>query len=85
MSTEQEPTERLAQRFAKEPGEKLVKGRVQNRYAKLVLVAEPRFLGELRNTLDAPTLARMSATLDKNLAGVTERDLPRHLGELIRL
>lgn len=85
MSTEQEPTERVAQRFAKELGEKLAQGRVQNRYAKLVLVAEPRFLGELRNSLDAPTTALVSATLDKDLGGITERDLPRHLGDIVRL
>jgi len=85
MSTEQEPTERIAQRFAKELSEKLVKGRVQNRYTKLVLVAEPRFLGELRNSLDSPTTALVSATLGKDLGGITIHDLPKHLGDVVRL
>jgi len=85
MSTEQDPTERVAQRFAKELGERLTTGRVQNRYGKLLLVAEPRFLGELRNNLDAPTAAMVTGTLDKDLGGIIDRDLPKHLGELVRL
>lgn len=85
MSTERAPIERVAQRFAKELSEKLVKGRVQNRYKKLVLVAEPRFLGELRNSLDSPTTALVSATLAKDLGGIMTQDLPQHLGDVVRL
>jgi protein required for attachment to host cells len=85
MSTEQEPIQRIAQIFAKQLGEKLEKGRAQNRYSKLVLVAEPRFLGELRAALDAPTAALVSATLDKDLIGTEDRDVHHHLENLIRL
>lgn len=85
MSTEQAPIERVAQQFAKLLSEKLIKGRTQNRYAKLVLVAEPRFLGELRSALDSPTTALVSATLDKDLGGVEDRDVPKHLNDVIRL
>lgn len=85
MSTEQQPTERVAQQFAKHLGEKLVRGRTENRFSKLVLVAEPRFLGELRSALDSPTTALISATLDKDLGGVNDRDIPKHLSNVIRL
>ncbi len=85
MSKEHEPTEHVSQQFAKQLGEKLDLGRTQNRYSKLILVAEPRFLGELRATLPAPTAALVSAALDKDLIGVEDRDLPSHLGEAIRL
>jgi len=85
MSKEQEPTDRIAQRFAKELGTKLTQGRVQNRFGRLMLVAEPRFLGELRAHLDPSTAAMVSATLDKDLAGVNERELPGYLDEIVRL
>lgn len=85
MSTEQEPIEHVAQQFAKHLSEKLVRGRTENRFNKLVLVAEPRFLGELRSALDSPTTALISATLDKDLGGIEDRDIPKHLGDVVRL
>lgn len=85
MSTEQEPTERVAQQFAKQLSEKLVRGRTENRYTRLILVAEPRFLGELRSALDSPTTALVSATLDKDLGGIDDRDISKHLSNVVRL
>ena len=85
MSTEQAPTERVAQLFAKALGEQLKRGRNENRYAALVLVAEPRLLGELRATLDAPTAALVAATLDKDLGGIETRDLAQHLAGTVKL
>ena len=55
------------------------------RFGRLVLVAEPRLLGELRAALDKPTAALVSATLDKDLVGIDNRDIPRHLGKLVQL
>ncbi len=85
MSKEHEPTEQLSMRFAKSLGDRLDRGRIENRYGNLVLVAEPRFLGELRATLAAPTAALVSATLDKDLIGVENRDLPAHLSAVVRV
>ena len=59
--------------------------RAENRFGKLVLVAEPRLLGELRAALDKPTAALVSATLDKDLVGVDNRDIPMHLDNLVKL
>ena len=85
MSKEQAPTEHVTERFAKEPGDKLQHARTANRFAALVLVAEPHFLGALRAALDAPTAALISATVDKDLGGVETRDLPPHLSGVVRL
>jgi protein required for attachment to host cells len=49
------------------------------------LVAEPRLLGELRAALDKPTAALVSATLDKDLIDIDDRDLPKHLGQVVQL
>jgi len=53
--------------FAKQVTEKLYQARVDNRMDKLILVAPPRFLGVLRDKLDAPTQKLVIHSLDKDL------------------
>ncbi len=60
-------------------GELLDKGRTDHAYTKLVLIAEPGFLGELRNGLDQNTAALVSKTIGKNLPDISEHDLPDYL------
>ena len=84
MSQEVEPKKQIAERFAKELAELLDQGRNQHHYTKLVLVAEPNFLGILRGALSDPTASKVTASLDKDLADVPERDLMQHLGEIIQ-
>jgi protein required for attachment to host cells len=85
MSKEHEPKEQVALRFAKLLGDLLEKGRALNRYSKLVLIAEPKLLGELRDALPPHTASLVSATLDKDLGGISDRDLPAHVGGTIPL
>jgi len=85
MSQDQEATDQVATVFAKHLGDRLDKARTQNRYARLVMVADPRFLGELRATLTKNTAALVSATLDKDLGGVEDRDLPKFLENTVLL
>lgn len=79
MGKDHSPTEQVALRFARRLADLLEKARVRNRFGQLVLVAEPRFLGEIRAALSAPALALVVAEIDKDLCGVAQRDLPRHL------
>jgi protein required for attachment to host cells len=60
--------ERETKRFVRELGDVLEEGRVHRRYANLVLVAEPRFLGELRAAVTPETQALISATRSRDLA-----------------
>jgi len=85
LSSEQEPTAHVAEQFAKQLSSMLDDGRNQHRYGKLVLVAEPRFLGNLRAALSPPTAALVTAAVDKDLGGVEAHNMPKHLGEVIRL
>lgn len=85
MSKEQAPTEHVAQQFAKALADRLQHARTEGRYGALVLVADPRFLGELRAALDAPTAALVSGTLDKDLGGIDTRELPAHLASVVKL
>ncbi len=85
LSSEQEATEHLAEQFAKHLGTLLDDGRHRQRYSKLVLVAEPRFLGSLRAALSSSTAALVTATLGKDLGGVEPHNMPRHLADTLRL
>jgi len=85
LSQEHEAADQVSLMFAKHLCDKLEKARAENRFSKLVLVAEPRLLGELRAALDKPTTALVSATLDKDFVGVDNRDIPKRLGNLIQL
>ncbi len=85
MSTEEEPTEHVARRFAGELAEKLKDGRVHGRCNAIVLAANPRFLGQLREALDKPTADLVTASLDKDLQDVAEQDLARHLAAVLKL
>lgn len=80
---DQEPTMHIAEQFAKQLSAHLDGARKQQRFDKLVLVAEPRFLGMLRATLPATTAALVTATLDKDLGGINTRDLPRHVETVV--
>lgn len=80
---DQEPTLHIAEQFAKQLCAHLDQARKQQRYDKLVLVAEPRFLGLLRATLPPTTAALVTATLNKDLCGIDARDLPRHVETVV--
>ena len=79
MSTEQEPVEHIAQQFALDLAEVLNKGRVAHAYDKIVLMAEPKFLGILRAALAKNTATLVVQTISKNLPDINEQDLARYL------
>ena len=85
LGKEHEPTEQLAERFARELAGLLDEGRTHRRYAQLVLVAEPRFLGMLRAALTPATAALVVAALDKDLGDIDARELPKHLEGVLRV
>lgn len=79
MGTAQEPIEHIAQQFALHLAELLNKGRLAQAYDKLVLIAEPKFLGLLRAALDKNTAALVLQTISKNLPLLNEEDLANYL------
>lgn len=83
MSRAESPHERIAADFAREIGARLDKARGAGEMAELVLVAEPRFLGQLREALDTRTAACVVASVAKDLAHVEASVLGAHLGEAL--
>lgn len=68
--------------FANALAHKLQQGRNENAYRELVIIAAPRFLGLLRNALDPATAACVRGTLDKDYAGLNDRELIQRLDEM---
>ncbi len=50
---------------------------------KLVIIAAPAFLGELRNHLSSETSEKIVFELDKNLAHHSEEDIRSHLSKFL--
>lgn len=63
-----DPLEQESVRFAKTVATHLDRARQRDRYERLALVADPRFLGHLRHELTQATRSRLSAEIDKNLS-----------------
>ncbi len=78
-----DPTEQIAERFAKEIADQLRQKRVDNWLGRLVLVAPPAFLGRLRGALDEPTARLVVAELDHNMAQAKPLEIRDALSELI--
>jgi protein required for attachment to host cells len=56
-----------------------------HRFDKLVLVAPPRTLGDLRAALAPATRAKVSGELDRDLTQIPDHDLPSHLAGVVAL
>ena len=68
-----DPHEQENIRFAKTVATKIDAARKKERFDRLVLVADPRFLGHLRHTLSSATRQRLTTELQKNLADADPR------------
>lgn len=84
FSTEEAPTERIAKAFARGLADKLRQARLTGQFERLVLVAEPHFLGLMREALDVATERAVIASVAKDLAEVPVDRLAAHLPELPR-
>ena len=75
------PKEHEIQKFAKHVSERLEAARIEGKYDKLILVAAPKFLGQLRQNLSASAAALVFQEIAKNLSQHDAADIRRHLPE----
>lgn len=68
-----------AERFASELADVLDKGRTENAYRRLVLVAAPHFQGLLKAELNDHTRDMVSNIIDKDFTSCDIRELPSRL------
>jgi protein required for attachment to host cells len=73
------------QQFARRVAEMLDSESGKGAFDRLVLVAPPRTLGDLRAALGAATRAKVTGEIDKDLTPIADHDLPGHLEKVIVL
>ena len=72
-----------ADQFAAQLAQALEKGRTENRFQRLVLIAPPEFLGRIRNQLSKPTAQTVVAEIDKNLVHLDGAELLPYVKEQV--
>jgi len=73
------------QAFAREITTHLGRAAERNDFDRLVLVAAPHMLGEIRKGLSAVAKAKVTGELSKDLTHLPIHKLPEHLGEVMAL
>jgi protein required for attachment to host cells len=80
----EEPVQHEVRQFARLIGHRLDHAAAQQSFQRLALVAAPRFLGLLRESLDKQTRKLVTAELAKNVAAFARHDLDACLQALAR-
>lgn len=75
----EDPKNYEAERFASELAGELDKGRTQNAYRRLVLVATPQFQGLLKSQLNDHTRNMVAENINKDFTACNVRELPERL------
>jgi protein required for attachment to host cells len=70
-------------KFARELCDVLSQGLDQHAYDGLVLVAPPRFLGQLRSTMSHEVAKHVEASIDKDLSKLTPREAELRMREAL--
>jgi protein required for attachment to host cells len=65
--------------FAKQLAEHLEKGRTENRYHRLVLIAPPAFLGLLRSNLSREAQKLVEKTLAKDIVKLDAKEIEQYV------
>ncbi len=79
------PSDEAEHRFAKELVRMLERGLADNAFHHLVLIAPPKMLGILRETLGRGLAARLRASEPKDYTRTPDRELEGHLRQLVRI
>ncbi|RFU47588.1 host attachment protein [Paraburkholderia sp. DHOC27] len=72
-------TEKDREKFAKRVGEYIEKGRLHQRYNRLRLAIEPRFLGMVRADLSEDTRRMIFEQISEDLAGLSAGEIEARL------
>lgn len=81
METHNSPKEQDALRFVNEVVDHLERGRIANKFSRLILVAEPRFLGLLRKAIPPALGQTITLEINKDLSKADEQTIRSHLPE----
>lgn len=79
MSESVSPKEHESAKFCKTLSDAIEHARNEQAFDRLVIVAAPAFLGQLRKMLSASAAQLVTLEIDKNLAQMDEQDILAHL------
>ena len=79
----QDPHRELKRAFAAQLAAYIEERLAENAFSRLVLVAPPVTLGDLRAALSQPVRERVSAELDNDLTNTPVEELPKHLATVM--
>ena len=79
LGQSESPHERIAADFARRLAHRLRDGRVHNQFNRLVIAAEPSFLGLLRGALDEQTRRLIIRTVPEHLQQMKPAELASHV------
>jgi len=85
MQHEQTAHEHVVTTFATAIATELSKSRAEGLFDTIILVAEPGFLGLLRDALDKPTARIVVDSVTKNLAMERPNEVAEHIGNALPL
>jgi protein required for attachment to host cells len=85
MQHEQTAHEHVVTKFAQTIAAELSKSRAEGLFDAIILVAEPGFLGVLRDALDKPTAQIVVDSVTKNLAVERPNEVAEHIGNALPL
>lgn len=71
------------ERFAKEMAAMVNTAALENKFDRVILVAPPRVLGDLRPALNAQATAKVGGEIGKDLTKLSVHDLGPHLSDLV--
>lgn len=77
------PRDKVALEFAHGLSEVLDRGRVENHYDRLILVAPPRFLGQLKGVLDEQVRKLVVRTVGRNITRASIQDISAELDDVL--
>ncbi len=77
------PRDKVAREFALGLSDVLDRGRVENNYQRLILVAPPRFLGQLKASLDDQVSKLLVESVGLNITRASAQDIRAELGGLL--
>ena len=84
MEPSTDPQRYAKYEFARDLAELLEKAANEHRFERLVLVAAPKALGNLRELLPKTVRGKVTAEIDKDLTNVPRQELPKHLAEVLK-
>ncbi|MGD9867502.1 MAG: host attachment protein [Hyphomicrobiales bacterium] len=83
MEPPTDPKEHAIQEFARRVAEHLKAALNYGSYERLILIAAPSFLGDLRKVLDKEVQKHVTAELPRDLVHMKIEDVARHLEEVL--